>query len=159
MCASARLREDVEFELGQISHLLEVHRGLITREVSSAPSNVELSALAMMLHSFYSGVENIFKRISLETGVERPRGENWHRALLDSMLQRIGGRAVAISIETHEALGDYLAFRHVVRNAYSFDLDWEKLAPLVASCDPTFKRLSEELRQFMDSESQSKSSQ
>ncbi len=159
MCASDRLREDVEFELGQIGHLLEVHRGLIIREVSSAPNSVELSALAMMLHSFYSGVENIFKRISLETRVERPRGENWHRALLDSMLQPIGGRASVISLETHELLGDYLAFRHVVRNAYSFDLDWEKLAPLVANCDPTFKRLSEELRQFLDFENPSKSGQ
>ena len=64
-----------------------------------------------------------------------------------------------ISLETHELLGDYLAFRHVVRNAYSFDLDWEKLAPLVANCDPTFKRLSEELRQFLDFENPSKSGQ
>jgi len=54
LCASARLREDVEFELGQIGHLLEIHRGLISREVSAIPSNVEFPAFAMVLHSFYS---------------------------------------------------------------------------------------------------------
>jgi len=75
------------------------------------------------------------------------------------MAQSMGGRASVISIETHESLGDYLAVRHVVRNAYSFDLDWEKLAPLVAGCDPTFTKLREELRWFVDSESQSNSSQ
>ena len=152
LCASVRLRGDVEFELEQLSHLLAVHRELVRKSGDCLPSSVELSALAMMLHSFYTGVENIFKRIAVDSGDQTLSGENWHRALLDSMLRPASSRPVVISPETHESLGDYRAFRHVFRNAYSFDLDWGKLAPLVADCDSTLKRLDGELRLFLENE-------
>lgn len=156
LCASARLRGDVEFELEQLSHLLEVHRELVLKSQDCVPSSVELSALAMMLHSFYTGVENIFKRITVDSGDQILSGENWHRALLDSMLRSASSRPIVISPETHESLGDYRAFRHVFRNAYSFDLDWGKLAPLVADCDSTLKRLNAELRLFLENETDPK---
>jgi len=156
LCASARLRGEVEFELEQLSHLLEVHRDLVLKSRDHDPSSVEISALAMMLHSFYTGVENIFKRITVDSGGQILSGENWHRALLDSMLRPATRRPIVISPETHESLGDYRAFRHVFRNAYSFDLDWEKLAPLVVNCDPTLKRLNAELRLFLETEADPK---
>jgi hypothetical protein len=37
------------------------------------------------LHGFYTGIENVFKRIAIELDDQRPSGEAWHRRLLDSM--------------------------------------------------------------------------
>ena len=47
--------------------------------------DIELSALAAMLHSFYNGIENILKRIALELDDPMPGGESWHKELLDCM--------------------------------------------------------------------------
>jgi hypothetical protein len=46
-------------------------------------------------------------------------------------------------------LNEYLRFRHVFRNAYSFDLDWRKMAPLVLRLEETFQRLEKVLDAFL----------
>jgi hypothetical protein len=60
-----KLRKQVAVELEQLKHLLEVHRSLLTKCITDTPDPIEVSALAAMLHSFYTGVENIFKRIAV----------------------------------------------------------------------------------------------
>ncbi len=47
-----------------------------------SPSEIELSALAALLHAFYTGIENIFKRLALELDGTTLSGEAWHRDLL-----------------------------------------------------------------------------
>ena len=90
-----------------------------------------------MLHGFYTGVENVFKRIAIELDTQRPSGEAWHRRLLDSMSNPGRGRPPVISPELKASLEGYLQFRHVFRQAYSFDLQWGKMAALVLECEHT----------------------
>jgi len=61
---SPEVRESVEIELGQLSKLFQSHRALIDRVSRLEPDAIELSALAAYLHSFYSGIENVFKQIA-----------------------------------------------------------------------------------------------
>ena len=56
----------------------------------SPPDDIELSALAAMLHSFYNGIENIFKRVTAELDDRLPGGEFWHRELMDCMTMPTG---------------------------------------------------------------------
>ena len=60
-----RLSKQTAVELEQLDRLIETHRPLLTKCASETPSNIELSALAAMLHSFYTGIENIFKRVAV----------------------------------------------------------------------------------------------
>ena len=46
-------------------------------------------------------------------------------------------------------VNEYLRFRHVFRNAYSFDLDWQKMSPLVLRLEETFKMLEKALNDFL----------
>ncbi|MEO5803519.1 MAG: hypothetical protein ABIR24_08300, partial [Verrucomicrobiota bacterium] len=55
---------------------------LLSQCRETAPTEIELSALAATLHSFYTGVENIFKRASVELDGEPVKGDMWHRELL-----------------------------------------------------------------------------
>jgi len=55
------LRERVALERRQIHRLFRLHGALLEKCAASAPDGIELSALAAMLHSFYNGMENIFK--------------------------------------------------------------------------------------------------
>lgn len=105
--------------------------------------------LAALLHSFYSGVENIFKRVAVELDGETPRGEGWHRQLLDTMAIPTRIRGAVISDSLRDTLSEYLAFRHVFRQAYSFDLRWDKMSALVLNCEPTFRRLETEIDAFL----------
>jgi len=41
----------------------------------------------------------------------------------------------------NDTLNEYLRFRHVFRNAHSFDLDWLKMSPLGCAWKKHFKSL------------------
>lgn len=56
---------------------------------------------------------------------------------------------MVISQELHEKLFDYLSFRHVFRHAYSFELHWQKMAPLIRDCETVFIQLQTELQRFL----------
>ena len=136
-------------EQEQLDRLIEVHRPLLLRCATSTPDDIELSALAAMLHSFYTGIENLFKRIEVETDATLPRGESWHRELLDAMRWSSRVRPAVISAPLRDRLREYLEFCHVFRQAYSFQLRWDKMSPLVLDCEQTLRRLEAELEVFL----------
>ena len=146
---SDKLRKQIAIELQQLNHLLDVHRPLLDQCTSEAPSEIEISALAAMLHSFYTGIDNILKRFVLESGDGLPAGEAWHRELLDAMTNPGSARAAVISILLRDRLRDYLRFRHVFRQAYSFNLRWDKMTTLVLGCDETLRLLEAELGDWL----------
>lgn len=60
------LASQIEFECGQLQKLFDLFRPVVDRCAQGVPGRFEVAALGAMLHSFYGGVENVFKRISLE---------------------------------------------------------------------------------------------
>lgn len=144
-----RLSKQLAVELEQLTRLIEVHRPLLDKCENVPPTEIELSALAAMLHSFYTGIENIFKRACVELGGTLPAGAAWHRELLDSMSEPNEFRGNLISKDMGRRLEEYLKFRHVFRQAYSFQLQWEKLSALVLGCEDTLRSLDEELSLFV----------
>jgi len=148
-----KLAKQINVEREQLRRLIAIHSQLLAHCASEAPNDIELSALAALLHSFYTGVENIFKRVAVELDGEAPRGDAWHRQLLDATAAPTSLRVALISESLHETLSEYLAFRHVFRQAYSFDLRWDKMSALVLNCETTFRRLETELEAFLQIES------
>lgn len=94
---SPEIGQQVTIELGRLDHLILVHQELLDACNASIPSAIELSALAVMLHFFYTGVENILKRIEIASGHPVPKTEAWHRRLLDQVAQRTTEREPLIS--------------------------------------------------------------
>jgi len=136
-------------EREQLRRLLLGIQPLLAKCRDTAPTEIELSALAATLHSFYTGVENIFKRVAVELDSEPVRGDAWHRELLRRMKTPTARRPALLSEELHDALNEYLRFRHVFRSAYSFDLDWRKMSPLVLRLEETFQNLEDALDEFL----------
>ena len=58
-------------------------------------------------------------------------------------------RPALLPEELHDTLNEYLRFRHVFRNAYSFDLDWQKMSPLVLRLEEIFQKLEKALDDFL----------
>jgi len=142
------LKEQIGVEEVQLQHLLEVHRALLEKCRSEEPSPIELSALAALLHSFYTGIENLFYRVAIELDSGVAHGDAWHRRLLQEMTEGNEARPPLITRDVMEQLQPYLQFRHFFRHSYSFQLRWDKLAPLVLQYEETFSALRAELASF-----------
>ena len=144
-----KFRRQQAAERDQLRRLLARVQLLLAKCSETAPDEIELSALAATLHSFYTGVENIFKRVSVELDGTSLRGEAWHRELLLCMARPGPNRPALLCPELHDALLEYLRFRHVFRNAYSFDLDWAKMSPLVLRLGETLHQVERSLDVFL----------
>ena len=59
-----KFRKQQATEREQLQRLLFGIQRLLTKCRDTPPTEIELSALAATLHSFYTGVENIFKRVT-----------------------------------------------------------------------------------------------
>ena len=130
--------------------MLRKYSGLIEENQKKSPDDVEITALASVLHSFYHGLESIFPIIAEEIDGNIPRGENWHKELLSQMAQDSSNRKAVISEETQKKLGEYLTFRHFYRHSYSFFLDWERMDHLVYAIKETWQRAKSEIKQFIE---------
>lgn len=106
-------------------------------------------ALGSYLHDFYTAVENLFRAVADFTGEGLPRGEDWHRRLLEQMRREIEQvRPALLSPDTHQALREYLAFRHVFRNIYGDQLDSERLRRLLHDLPAVAAALRQDFTRF-----------
>jgi hypothetical protein len=87
--------------------------------------------------------------VAVELDGEPVPGDSWHRELLQRMRLPTAHRPALLPEELHDSLNEYLRFRHVFRNAYSFDLDWQKMSPLVLRLEETFQKLENALDNFL----------
>jgi hypothetical protein len=148
---SVRVKRQITVERELLHQLIEAHRSVLVKCATEAPNPIELSALGAMLHAYYTGIENAFKRIAIEVDGNLIRSENWHQALLKNMASPGPARPAVISESLRQSLKDYLDFRHVFRQGYTFQLRWEKMAPLVRNCEEVLKRPESELDAFISS--------
>ena len=139
-----RLAAEIATELERLSAL--------RAEAASAPrdgGSFAVRARRSILHDFYSGIERAFRRIAEELDGGAPQGDQWHRQLLADMSLEIRGvRPPVITADLGKRLGEYLRFRHVVRNVYGYDLDEERLAPLEERLPETLDACDDQLRAF-----------
>lgn len=107
--------------------------------------------VALNLHGFYSGVEQIFEDIARTIDGALPEGGDWHISLLKQMTVEIGDlRPAVIRIETRQHLDEYRGLRHVIRNVYAFNLRPARLSELVDHAPECLQYLTSDLLIFAD---------
>ena len=140
-----RLAQELRAELAGLHRLAE--------ELRSAPlaeDTYARRARASILHDFYTGAERIFARIAEELDGGLPRGEQWHRQLLQDMaLELPGVRPSVITQVLAGELGPYMRFRHVFRNVYGYALDGERMQPLMERLDDTLGQFAGQVEAFI----------
>ena len=145
-----RVREEIELEIKKIEKLLKHYEPLLKKVKKQRPDYIELGALAMLLHSFYNGLENIFTRIARKIDQNVPEEELWHSLLLEQMTKQTQKRKYAVlGNETYKDLKKYLGFRHFSRHAYAFDLEWELMKDLVERINDVAEKTMDEIKLFM----------
>lgn len=123
------------------------HAALLIRQHPG--EDIYVDAAAHNLHDFYSALERLFLQIAKVVDRSVPEGERWHRELLEQMrLPMPPVRPPVLQARTVLQLDEYLRFRHVVRNVYSFHIDPQRVVQLVEQIRPLFVDVAEQLGQF-----------
>jgi len=123
----------------------------ITRMRENKFNSIRIRACASILHDFYSGIEKMFINIAKEIDRTVPRGEGWHRELLEQMTLDIPSkRPAVISLELAALLHQYMGFRHRFRNLYGYELEWGKMEELFSNMDSTLNQLKNSTENFLE---------
>lgn len=144
------LRRRIETEQEQIHRAAtKAQRAHEASKRGSADESFYLDSTALNLHGFYNGVERLLEIIARDVDDTIPTGHNWHRDLLQQMLLDIQGvRPAVLAPTTVDLLGDYLGFRHIVRNLYTWDFIPTRLGELVADLPKTVAALDQDVSKF-----------
>lgn len=109
-----------------------------------------VESVALKLHNLYTACERIFDHIAGEVNGALPRPPDWHLRLLRTMgIEVPEVRPRVLSDDLIGQLGDYLRFRHHVRNACGFKLDEDKLEHLVTIVDRVSSRFDQQIQTFV----------
>lgn len=150
--AAAELREDIRGELGQLHKVVDELVSLNADVADREPTLREKVAAAGFLAQFYTGIENILKRISRYHDEPLPEGEGWHAALFNRFARQseLKGDLPALFDERLESeLARYRGFRHVARMAYGVELKWDLMREGVDRVDDVFERLKTTLTEYL----------
>lgn len=145
-----KIKAKMKFEIEQIGKLIDEYSCLLEKCRAAKPDLIEMTAVAAFLHSFYNGLENIFKAVAREIDGRDPAGPHYHRDLLKQMTSGTSLRKSVISSDLCGSLSKYLAFRHFFRHSYSFGLDWNELEKLTFSPDEVWNKTKTEICRFAD---------
>lgn len=147
---SGDLRTEVEFELAELQRLIEPCTRLAGLPPDAELDPLELGGAGAMLHSFYSGVENVLTRIALATSGALPDGPHWHRQLLQAAAIGDQTRQAILDDSTARFLDEYLAYRHAFRHSYMHRLAWERMAHLVQGLPEALDCFARCVSDFLD---------
>jgi hypothetical protein len=95
-------------------------------------------------------VESIFEDIGRTVDGDLPSGSDWHKMLLLQMSGETESvRPSVIQYDTRRCLDEYRAFRHIVRNVYTFNLRPSRLRELTEELRSCFVAVKQDLERFV----------
>lgn len=144
------LKSKLESELGR---LVDINTKLIAFHESRGEEpkdELDLRLYGSFLHDFYTCVERILREIATGIDGEISDGKSWHSDLLEQMaLELPGVRTPVLSTSIKEELHEFLRFRHVFRNVYGFELNWDKIKTLMDKYSKIYAEIESSIQKFI----------
>jgi hypothetical protein len=144
------LVQKIQLEIDQIDELLSEASPLFDICKIREPDFVERCGIAMIIHSFYNGVENILLLIMKSTDSISYNGITWHKELFSDSFKKTEHRTEILNEELRIPLHDYLQFRHFVRHTYGFQLKWDKMKNLLFDMNAVWADVKVSLEKFVE---------
>jgi len=145
------LREEVAIETERLAaticELTALGHDLAGRE----PTLREKAAAAVFLAQFYTGIENILKRICHFHNVPLPGGETWHIELFKLFCAPVYAPLPELfDTPLATALAPFRKFRHVVYHGYAVELDWLRMREGMMRAAEVWTRFQARLAEYLD---------
>ena len=135
------IKKEVQIEIDTIDDLLNTYGNLFEKVSTERPNSIEIPALASIIQSFYTGIENILSRIAKKEEIKIDDKSSWHKELLREIAEE--------GIITNELWLDYLdefrAIRHVFIHNYSHFYEWEEMKEVVLKTEKTWDKFKKEI--------------
>lgn len=144
------IKEQIEFKINDIDKLFLEYDLIFKKIEIQVPDLFDMTILGSVLHSFYNGLENIFEIIAKNIDCNVPSGNKSHQELLHQMASENNKRNEIINTELYLKLREYATFRHFYRHAYSFQLNWEKMNPLIDNLHIVWNEVKLNLENLMN---------
>jgi len=114
------LKEEISIEFDFIDKVIIEILSLKKSLGDRIPSTLEKTAAAAFLAQFYSGIENILKRICKFYDIPLPSGNNWHYELVRRFQTDETPLPLLFDEELANQIGPYRKFRHIFFHGYGF---------------------------------------
>jgi len=125
------VKAQIGFKINDIDKLFTEYSPIFSKIEVQTPDLFDMTILGSVLDSFYNGLENIFEIIAKNIDGNIPNGNKFHQELLLQMASKTDKREKILNEDLYLKLREYAAFRHFYRHAYSFQMNWEKMRPLL----------------------------
>lgn len=145
-----QLKEDVLDEMEAIEQVLKDLSSLKNNLSSNKIDNTQKAAMGTFLMNFYVGVENIIKRISKEYYQYIPKGDSWHKELLDLSHNPPQGKNPVFDKNIVDRLNPYRGFRHLFVSGYGFKLRIDLMTSLINNIEPIWIDIKSDVEKFWD---------
>jgi hypothetical protein len=140
------IKDEIAEELAKLEKLV---KKILDAKQKYGGSEVYTDFAAVNLQAYYTGIERIFRKVAKKIDGGIPESERWHKDLLEQVAIEIPQvRPAVITKSLRDELLDYLAFRHLIRNVYPFDIDEKRVDNLLAKLPTVHGQLSQELSSF-----------
>jgi hypothetical protein len=143
-----QLKEDVRDEIEAIEHVLIDLSSININLDPDKIDNTQKAAIGTFLMNFYVGIENIIKRISKEYYQNMPKGESWHKELLDLSYNPPQGKRPIFDKMIVDRLNPYRGFRHLFVSGYGFKLRLELMTSLISNIEPLWIDIKKDVETF-----------
>ena len=150
---SSELSQQLNYELDAQSAIVYELIALNSDIGQRQPTLREQTAGAAFLAQYYTGIENILKRISYYCGIDLPEGNRWHVELFERFSDPpYPGLPCLFSSELAAELAPYRRFRHVVYHSYGFEIDWNRMAQGISNIASVNSDFRTRILEYLDSE-------
>lgn len=143
------IKEQIKFKINDIDKLFSEYELIFEKIKGEKPDLFDITILGSVLHSFYNGIENIFEIIAKNIDGNVPSGNKSHQELLHQMASENEKRNEIINENLYYKLREYATFRHFYRHAYSFQLNWDKMKPLIDDIHKIWKEVKMSLEKII----------
>jgi len=144
------IKEQIRFKINDIDKLFSEYDLIFKKIEMQTPDLFDMTILGSVLHSFYNGLENIFEIIAKNIDGVVPNGNKSHQELLHQMASKNSKRNEILNEGLYLKLREYATFRHFYRHAYSFQLNWEKMNPLIDNLQTVWNEVKLNLEKFIN---------
>jgi len=120
----------------------------------SEPDIVLKTAASSFMAQYYTGIENILKRISKYFNIPLPKSDSRHLELFSYFCNPPRSPLpILFTDNIRNEINELRKFRHRFQHGYSFTLEWNELLIGAKTVIDTFKPFSENVNSFLQKSS------